>query len=289
MARPLDWDSDGKNWPCRANSHFMTLNRIRWHWQRFPAERKPQALLLHGTGASAHTWAPLIPLLTDDFDIIAVDLPGQGFSHCDDSALMSMVGMAQSVSDLLTDQNFAPSLVIGHSAGAALLAQMVLQAFIRPTRIIAIAPALMPWRGIAQHLFTPMARMLAGTSLMPRLFSRLSGSEQSVRRLITRIGSDPVPEMVRCYQVLVANEVHVGNTLTMMAHWDLESLAPKLPALSVPVDIVIGAADKAVPPEQAKQAVDALPHAKLHWIHGKGHLVHEEQPLAIARIISEAV
>lgn len=288
VPKSLDWETDGINWPSRANSQFKTISDVRWHWQRFVALGKPQLLLLHGTGASAHTWAPLIPFLSTEFDILAIDLPGQAFSLCDEPDKMSMTGMAQCVAQLLSDQEFAPGLVVGHSAGAALVVRMALQGFISPARIVAIAPALMPWQGIAQHLFTPMARMLAGNSIMPRLFSRMSGSEESVQRLISRIGSEPVEEMVRCYQVLVRNEVHVANTLTMMARWDLASLTPELPALALPVDLVVGATDKAVPPEQARQAAKLLPNARMHWLHGKGHLVHEEQPQAIARIIAES-
>lgn len=287
VPKSLDWETDGFNWPLRANSHLKTVSDVRWHWQRFDSPAKPQLLLLHGTGASAHTWAPLIPLLTPEFDILALDLPGQAFSLCDELTKMSMTGMAQCVAELISDQDFEPSVVVGHSAGAALAARMALQGLISPARIIAIAPALMPWEGIAQHLFTPMAKMLAGSSIMPRLFSRMSGSQESVQRLISRIGSEPIEEMVRCYQVLVGNEVHVANTLTMMARWDLASLTAELPALAVPVDLVVGATDKAVPPDQARQAAKLIPHARMHWLHGKGHLVHEEQPLAVARIVSE--
>ncbi|MFK7964586.1 MAG: alpha/beta fold hydrolase BchO [Burkholderiaceae bacterium] len=285
MARALDWETDGKVWPFRANSRFASLEGVRWHWQRFDSSGQPQLLLLHGTGASAHTWAPLVPLLNARFDIMSVDLPGQAFSHCDDADLMSMVGMAQSLDALLRDQLFQPVLVVGHSAGAALLGQMILQGFVAPDRLVAIAPAFMPWRGIANHLFTPMAKMLAGASIVPRLFSRMSGSDESVRRLITRIGSAPIEEMVACYKVLVSNECHVANTLTMMARWELAALTPQLSSLSVPVDLVIGSADQAVPPEQAKQAAALLPQSQLHWLHGKGHLVHEEQPEAIARLV----
>ena len=41
---------------------------------------QPVALLLHGTGASTHSWRGLTPLLRDRFTVVAPDLPAHGGS-----------------------------------------------------------------------------------------------------------------------------------------------------------------------------------------------------------------
>jgi magnesium chelatase accessory protein len=47
-------------------------------WQVRVAGRGPAVLLLHGSGASAHSWAGLGPLLESRFTVVAPDLPGHG-------------------------------------------------------------------------------------------------------------------------------------------------------------------------------------------------------------------
>ncbi len=62
----LDWDADGHDWPNRSASQFVHAGGLRWHVQRFGTElgsATPSILLLHGTGASTHTWREVAPLL----------------------------------------------------------------------------------------------------------------------------------------------------------------------------------------------------------------------------------
>jgi magnesium chelatase accessory protein len=42
--------------------------------------RRPTVLLLHGTGASTHSWRALAPLLARRCTVVALDLPGHGFT-----------------------------------------------------------------------------------------------------------------------------------------------------------------------------------------------------------------
>ena len=52
----------------------------------------PEILLLHGAGASSHTWHRLIPYLDDRYRLIAPDLPGHGFTQKPARAVGSAAG-----------------------------------------------------------------------------------------------------------------------------------------------------------------------------------------------------
>ena len=69
----LDWSREGLIWPHREASHFVAAGAARWHVQRMGSG--PPLLLLHGTGASVHSWRGLMPLLAQSHDVIACDLP----------------------------------------------------------------------------------------------------------------------------------------------------------------------------------------------------------------------
>ena len=103
MAERLDWTRDGRDWPHREASRFVEAGGVRWHVQRFARDATaPQAtgpaplvLLLHGTGASGHSWMRMLPWLRQHFDVMSVDLPGHAFSSLPAARQSPLPGMAQ--------------------------------------------------------------------------------------------------------------------------------------------------------------------------------------------------
>ena len=65
MGNALIWERDGRDWPNRQASRFVRAAGIRWHVQAMG--EGPVLLLLHGTGASTHSWRRLAPLLATRF------------------------------------------------------------------------------------------------------------------------------------------------------------------------------------------------------------------------------
>lgn len=68
MSRPLDWDSDGRDWPNREASRFVAAGPLTWHVQEKGSG--PPVVLLHGTGAATHSWRHLMPLLADRKSVV---------------------------------------------------------------------------------------------------------------------------------------------------------------------------------------------------------------------------
>ena len=70
----LDWERDGANWPLRQHSRFVQTPRLRWHVQYAPHAdaQAPSVLLLHGTGASTHSWRDVFPLLAAQCSVLAL-------------------------------------------------------------------------------------------------------------------------------------------------------------------------------------------------------------------------
>ena len=120
MPDRLDWDTDGRDWPNREASRFVEAGGLRWHVQCAGDRRRPVVVLLHGTGASSHSWRDLLPLLAEHAFVVAPDLPGHGFSGTPaERSGFTLPGMARGVSELLRALRLEPQLIAGHSAGAA--------------------------------------------------------------------------------------------------------------------------------------------------------------------------
>ena len=282
-ARRLDWATDGADWPNRDASRFVDATGLRWHVQVLGDG--PALLLLHGTGSATHSWAALAPLLAKRFTVIAPDLPGHGFTPLPVWSRMSLPGIAQALAGLLAALHVAPQLVVGHSAGAAILARMALDGAIAPKGIVSLNGALLPLHGLAGLLFSPAAKLLSFNPLVPRLFAWRAGDEAAVRRLIASTGSTLDARGIALYGRLLRNSQHVTGALAMMANWDLRPLERDLPRLKAPVVLVVAGNDKTVPPAEARRASALLPSAETIELPALGHLAHEERPDLVAEIV----
>lgn len=273
------WQSLKTPWPNAEHSVFVTAAGIQWHIQHWVCASKPSIVLLHGTGSSSHSWAQLAPLLATEFDVLCIDLPGHGFTETGHHQQASLTGMAQAVSRLLTTLGIAPAMIAGHSAGAAIAIEMTLQGIVTPKYLVSINGALLPLSSPATAVFSPLAKVLAGNPIVPRLFSWQAGRDKPVRQLLKSTGSTVNQEMINCYTQLVANPQHVSGALMMMANWDLHPFEKKLIELKTPLCLIACSADKTVSPRQSAKVHQQLSlTSTLELIPNLGHLGHEENP-----------
>ncbi len=281
--RPI-WDRDGADWPNRDASRFVRAAGLDWHVQQMGSG--PVLLLAHGTGAATHSWRDLAPLLAEHFTVIAPDLPGHGFTSMPPPGGLSLPGMARALGGLLETLQVEPSLAVGHSAGAAILARMCLDGQIAPPQLVSLNGALLPLRGLPGQVFSPMAKVAAASSLVPRLFAWHARADRKViERLIRDTGSSLDDAGTELYRRLARSPGHVAAAFGMMAHWDLHPLARDLPRLRPALTLVYGERDRAIPPVDAERVRALVPTATTVPLPGLGHLAHEERPREVSELI----
>jgi magnesium chelatase accessory protein len=280
----LIWERDGRDWPNRQASRFVQAAGLRWHVQVMG--QGPALLLVHGTGASTHSWRGLLPLLAPHFTVIAPDLPGHGFTDAPKSgAGYSLPGVAGGLAEILAALNLAPTLVAGHSAGAAVAARMCLDGTIAPNAVVSINGALLPFPGMANGYFSSVARVLAMSPLTAKAFTFFVRSPTSVEKLLRGTGSKIDAEGMRLYGRLAGTPSHVAGALGLMANWDLAPLIRDLPNLPARFILVTGSGDTMVPPSEAYRVRSVFPKAEMISLPGLGHLAHEEQPKQVADLL----
>jgi magnesium chelatase accessory protein len=290
MSRRLDWDVEGAHWPHRDASRFVAAGGLRWHVQVLGdlESARPVALLLHGTGASTHSWRDVAPALARRFTVVAPDLPGHGFSGDASFNQLSLPGMARALSALIKALGVEPALGVGHSAGAALLLRMALDGLIAPRLIVSVNGALQPFAGLAGQVFAPIARMLALWPAVPSLFAWRASDPHVVGDLLRRTGSRIDADGAATYGILARNPAHVGAALGMMANWDLPGLKRDLARVDTPVLLIVGAMDAMVPPDDAVTSQREIGGSRHLRLKGLGHLAHEEAPELVVRLIEDA-
>jgi len=286
----VDRARDLADWPLAAQARRVASRPHRWHVVEMG--EGPLVLLLHGAGGSAHSFRELMPLLATDHRVVALDLPGQGFTEAGTRQRMSLPKMAEDIARLAGAQGWQPAAIVGHSAGGALalwLASDLTRPDGAPPRVIGLNAALAPFDGVAGWLFPLLARLLVLNPLVPGVFSLSSGNPARVRQLIEGTGSTLSEEGLALYTRLIRDRGHVDATLRMMAQWDLSPLLARLPDLAAPVTLIAAQGDRAVPPATATAAAERLPDARVVPLEGLGHLAHEEDPPRLAALIRDAL
>jgi esterase len=235
--------------------------------------RSMKVVLVHGFLDDHTAWDDVAARLGDEFETVALDLPGFG-SRVDDDGPITLHALADAVVAEL-DRSDGPIVLVGQSMGAQV---GELAAVARPQRVAALV------------LLTPVP--LAGVHLdgeMAESFRSLGGNPEAQRqgRLAVSVSLSE-----RALDVLVTSGAAVRPEIVAQAFdaWndgDPTGGAPS--AYTGPTWIVRGIADPFVTQEVLDAAVlPRFAHVQPHGIEGAGHLPHLEAPSEVARIVREA-
>lgn len=283
----MHWATDGATWPLSAHSRFVLCKPHKWHLQ--DVGTGPLLVLLHGAGGATHSWRHLIPLLAQDHRVIAIDLPGQGFTQLGAQHRCGLDDMAQDLLALLDAENLTPHAIIGHSAGGAIALRMA--ELMQPAApfVIGINAALAPFDGVAGVVFPILAKTIAALPLAAEFVSATSARGGSVDRILKSTGSTLPPEDIDLYRRLVASPGHVNATLKMMAQWQLDGLLDRLPDNPAKTLLIAADGDKTVLPHTSRNAAAQMPNASCITLPDLGHLAHEEDAQSVADLIHTAL
>jgi magnesium chelatase accessory protein len=276
------------DWPHRAASRAIDAGGVRWHVQQ--AGQGPVVLLLHGSGASSHSWADVLPILARRATVVAPDLPGHGFSTGADDHGYTLTGVADSLEALLARLALGPvAVVAGHSAGAALAIRWALETGRAPSALVGFAPSLVPPPQAYTTFLAPFVTPVATSALATSLLASIAGPARLVDRLLDSTRSS-IPDTQRArYGALFRNRDHVRGTMRFMAAADLAALLEDAKRLDVPATFVLGARDDWVPGHSLRPILArSFPDAEVEtW--DDGHLLHEVEPERAARVIADRI
>lgn len=271
------------DWPNRSAGRRPRAGSVEW-WVIDTGGPGPVMLLLHGLGASGHSFARMIAELAPRYRVIAPDLPGHGCSRSMSSARSGPMAMAEDLVKLCAALDVLPAVIVGHSAGAVLalhLAQRWPEA-----RVVGINAALGEFDGAAGVLFPVLAKGLAALPFAATGFARLWGRASTVDRLLDGTGSRIDAAGRAQYLRLVQDPAHVQGALAMMAQWDLRPVLARLTDLPNPVLLVAASGDRAVPCKLSRDWAARIVAASYLELPG-GHLIHEETADGLAPVIQD--
>ena len=256
---------------------------------------EPALLLLHGGGASVESWSAVVPALSAAARVVALDRPGWGKSARPPAGLdgarpspYGPTGEAAIVAQLVERLGLGKPILLGSSSGGtiALLAALDHPALF--SGLVLVAPGVFSGLGLglAPKWIVPLLANRLARAIGPRLagngFSKAFTA--NMRKMFldeARVTPDFLAARGRAIGL-----GDLGATLweTAIAARAL-GLPARLGACELPTLIVGGAADRFVPVEENERVARALPRARLEIVPDCGHLPHEEQPDAFARLV----
>lgn len=96
---------------------ISTKNNITWHIYESGQDNKDTIFLIAGFPQSAYAWRKTLPLLAKQYHVLAIDLPGQGYSSVPWSGYDTKTA-AQRIHELVIKLELKKVLYVGHDVGS---------------------------------------------------------------------------------------------------------------------------------------------------------------------------
>lgn len=96
---------------------ISTKDNINWHIYESGENNKVTIFLIAGFPQSAYAWRKVLPLLAKQYHVLAIDLPGQGYSSVPRSGYDTKTA-AQRIHELVIKLGLKNFLYVGHDVGS---------------------------------------------------------------------------------------------------------------------------------------------------------------------------
>jgi pimeloyl-ACP methyl ester carboxylesterase len=245
----------------------------------------PELVLIHGGAQNAHTWDTVALAL--DRPLVAVDLPGHGFSSWRDDAAYDPVTNAGAVATAIDALAPSAETVVGMSLGG--LTAIALAAR-RPELVgrlclVDVTPGVNAEKGAAIAAFVkgPESFESFDEILQRTMEFNPTRSESSLRRGILHNAVE-LDDGRWAWRHHFSRGISEGREGAIP--WDNAALWDDLSKVAVPVMLVRGTLSPVVDDDDVAEVLRRQPEARIELVEGSGHSVQGDRPLELAALIA---
>jgi pimeloyl-ACP methyl ester carboxylesterase len=246
-----------------------------------PRDDAAPIVLIHGTGASLHTWEGWVQALQSGRRVITFDLPGFGLTgpfagrYTPDDYRGDTY--ARFVLDLMDALKVPRAVLGGNSLGGEVAWRVAAMAPQRVERLVLVdasGPAFVPES-------VPVGFLIARTPVLNQLTEQLL-PRALVAASLANVYGDPgrlTPELVDRYFELTLREGNrraLGLRLRQIVQGEH---AERIAAIRQPTLILWGGRDRLIPPSVGREFQAKIPGSRLVVFDELGHVPHEEDPV----------
>ncbi|WP_405241263.1 alpha/beta fold hydrolase [Lentisalinibacter salinarum] len=243
----------------------------------------PALVLLHGTGASLHTWNGWAEALAGDFRIVRMDLPGFGLTGphpAGDYSIGAYVRFVDAVTRRLGIDDFH---LAGNSLGGRIAWNYAVAHPERVNRLLLVDASGYPLRRTPSLIFRLAALPGIGDALAkltPRILYRRSLEEvYADDSLVDEALVDRYFEL----SLREGNREAFLQRVRAASRSARDDPAAALAQIGAPTLVQWGGQDEWIPPEHGRRFAEDIPDARLVVYDDLGHVPMEESPARTAR------
>ena len=239
--------------------------------------------LLQGFTKNLLTLMPMIDMLKNDFQVIALDHRGSGRSDAP-TPPYTVEQMASDISALMDSLSIKRAHFFGHSMGGAIVQQLAVDHPDKINKIILCSSfakvpftALMQMDIVQQMLFAEVPIEFIMQSVLPWQFSCSCLETKGMpEKIITAMMSDPYPQK---------NEGFLGQGHALKTF----NVIDKLEKITAPCLIIVGEEDLYTPPSSSKLMQEKIKMAQMKESPHQGHMISDELPDLLSQQIKAFV
>jgi len=262
-----------------APSQFMALNGIKIHYRDEGAGTP--IVLIHGTGASLHTWEDWTKDLIEDYRVIRLDLPAYGLTGQDPQKRYSSKDYVDLLDTFLTKLKVEKFHLAGNSLGGLI---SWLYASYHPEKVdnlVLLDPSGFPFKS------TPMVIKMAKTPVL-NYFIRYVTPRSFIEKNIKEVYYDHTlikASTIDRYHDLIRFK---GNREAFIdrAYIEREDYRDRLSLIKATTLILWGENDAWIPVSDAPKFKAAIDNAQVVIMPKTGHVPMEERPKESLAIVA---
>ena len=237
-------------------------------------------LLIHSVGQSLYTWRNVFAELSDNYRVIALDLPGHGYSSRPDNFSYTADDMAAVLNLFLDALNVKSAHMIGFSLGAMYMLRFLSLYPRRVANCVAISPG-----GITEQM--PKLVHQLQTPLVAT-FARNLYTASNVNALLKECVSDETlidDHVVKQYYEPISDGLAREAIMYALRNFDMDAIAEGLVPVEHEVLVLWGKNDRWHPPAGSVYFQSLLRTGRYYLVRNAGHLLQEEAPTKLLEIV----
>ena len=252
---------------------MIDLDGVSLHVRDTGPKDGPAVVMIHGFGASLHTWDAWAEAMPDSYRVIRFDLPGSGLSPPDPANDYTDERVSGLMLRLMDRLGIDRATLIGNSIGGRIAWWSAAKYPERVGKLVLISPDGFASPGFEYNTAPAVPAMLA--------LMRYALPKFMVRSNLAQSYGDPAAlteTMVGRYYDLLLAPGSRQALLDRLGQTVLTDPRPILKNIGIPVLLVWGEKDALIPFSNAQDYLDHMPDARLVSFPDLGHVPHEEAP-----------
>ncbi len=254
---------------------------------RSAGETGPAVLLVHGIPTNHRLWDDVVPEVSQHARVLAVDMLGYGDSPAPEGQRVDLASQAAVLLGLLDTLGIDRAVVVGHDLGGGVAQILAVTAGDRVAGLGVVdgvcydgwpVPMVRAMKA-AWPLLERLPAATLTTTLRPGLRTLFAHRERAEPFLDRFLAPWQRPEGPR----LLARHLRSLDSV------HTQTVAPFLPRLRVPAEVVWGRRDHQLKPHHAERLAQDIPDARLTWVDDASHVVPADRPDVVAEAVLRLV